>query len=214
MPRACSWSVAITSPPASGCSRRTSVEPRVGRAQHGRQPLALERQRGAQPLARRARRRAGRRTSPSGSSRPAPPTPSAVRAREVDGADDAAVARARRRSRTRSRGRPRRRGRRRTGSRACRSGTACPTGRAGGGHRRTPSRIEAPQARSSPAWWSSSKTTNASRDSRAEDVGARGDLLVGGDDPVHVGAAARPRPATTAGRGAARTPPRPAPTAP
>ena len=25
IPRACSWSVAITSPPASGCSRRTSV---------------------------------------------------------------------------------------------------------------------------------------------------------------------------------------------
>ena len=58
MPRACSWSVAITSPPAFGCSRRTSASRVVRGAQHGRQPLALERQRRAQPLARRAPRRA------------------------------------------------------------------------------------------------------------------------------------------------------------
>ena len=54
--------------------------------------------------------------------------------------------------------------------------------------------------------------TNASRESRAEQRGARGDLLVRGDDAVHVARAARRRAATTSGRDGARTPPPPAPT--
>ena len=48
------------------------------------------------------------------------------------------------------------------------------------------SRMESPHARSSAAWWISSKITNASVDSLPQHRGAGGHLLVGGDDAVHV----------------------------
>ena len=66
-----SWSVAMTSPPASGTCRRTSVSRRSAAAQHRRDPLALRVERGAPGLggevlgqrlaepARRSRRRPG-----------------------------------------------------------------------------------------------------------------------------------------------------------
>ena len=52
MPLAWSWSMAMTSPPASGSTARIEREPLVGAAQHRRQPLAVERQGGAQALRR------------------------------------------------------------------------------------------------------------------------------------------------------------------
>ena len=52
MPRAWSWSMAMTRPPASGSTARIVGQPLVGAAQHRRQPLAVERQGGAQALRR------------------------------------------------------------------------------------------------------------------------------------------------------------------
>ena len=213
MPRACSWSVAITRPPAFGCSRRTSARRVVRRAQHGRQPLAFERERGAQALpgargvervveGRRVDRAVGRR-----------PLHLAVRRREVDRADDAAVARARRRSRTRSRGPPRRRGRRRTGSRGCRSGTACPT-RASRrrGAARTPRGSRRPRrGRRRRGAARRRRRTRRARVGRATPA-----LVATCWYEVTMPCMSRGSPpvgrATTTGRGAARTPPPPAPT--
>ena len=53
MPRAWSWSMAITIPPAPGWPRRTAGSRSWARREHVGQPLALQRQGGAQPLGRR-----------------------------------------------------------------------------------------------------------------------------------------------------------------
>ena len=168
MPRACSWSIAITSPPAFGCSRRTSVSRSWACAARP----AATRLRATAPCAGAGPARAAssavverRRVDRC---RPAPPTPSArsIR-REVDGPDDAAVGERLAVAVLEVGNGLASRRRRRTGSRACPTGTACPTGRAGGAHSPNACRMAAPQARSSPAWWSSSKMTNASRGERA-----------------------------------------------
>ena len=108
MPRAWSWSVAMTSPPASGSTARMRGEPLVGAAQHGRQPLAVERQRGAQALRGAGGVEgvveAGRHLAAVGRD----PLHLAADAREVDRAARPGRPAARRRSRRRSRGGPRR----------------------------------------------------------------------------------------------------------
>ena len=60
-------------------------------------------------------------------------------------------------------------------------------GQAPGGAGSNATRMPSPQARSSPAWWSSSKITKASRAMPPQRVGLHGHLLVGDDDAVHVG---------------------------
>ena len=69
----------------------------------------------------------------------------------------------------------------------CRSGTACPTATAAAPRRSNACSTDVPHERSSPAWWISSKTTNAPRRQRRQRPRRRRDLLVGGDDAVHVG---------------------------
>ena len=58
MPRACSWSMAMTRPPASGWARRTSASRSHRLPQHRRQPLAVDGECRPQPLVgERARQR-------------------------------------------------------------------------------------------------------------------------------------------------------------
>ena len=80
--------------------------------------------------------------------------------------------------------------------------------RAGTARRSNAARTPSPHARSSPAWWISSKITNAPRGDRgAARRRCDGDLLVGGDHAVHVGrqraVARRPLRARGAGRSGA-----------
>ena len=165
MPAAWSWSMAMTRPPASGCSRPDRRASRSCAApQHARQPLAVERQRGPQALARPGRvervvergRVQRRRPAPTHSmwpfvrgkytGRTTPPSAQrvAVAVLVVGHRLVAAVASTNGIARVSERnGVPDRASRRAAPAKAC--------------------RIASPQARSSPAWWISSRTTNASR---------------------------------------------------
>ncbi len=200
MPRAWSWSMAITSPPASGCVARARPAAARGPGRARRQPLALQRQRGAQPLAGRGRRRAASSkvaewTVPSG----ADPLHLAVRAREVDGPHDAAVGERVAVAVLVVGARPRRSRRSaRTGSRRVSERNGVPDSASRRPAPAKATRIASPQARSSPAWWSSSKHhERVARRAAPARSALRRDLLVGDDDAVHVGrqapVAGRPR---------------------
>ena len=189
MPRACSWSMAMTRPPASGWTAADGQQLLRG---PGRARRAATRRRRDSAVRRRWLDRAlvegvvegGRVLRAVG----ADPLHVAVDAGEVDGPHDAAVVQglavavlvvgvglveavvvAR------------------TGWRRCRSGTGVPES----ARRRAASskamRMPSPHARSSPAWCSSSKITKASWATARSARGLHRHLLVGDDDAVHVG---------------------------
>ena len=92
MPRAWSWSIAITTPPAAGCVARTSPRAACARASTAGQPLAPDREGRAEAL--RGGDRVERVLERRARERPVVrhPLHLAVGAGEVDGPDDAAVA--------------------------------------------------------------------------------------------------------------------------
>ena len=164
----------------------------MGLTEHGRQPVAVEAERGAQagrPLV------AGELVAEGGPQHVAgrrAPLHLAVDAREVDGPHDAAVAQrvgvaVRRSRRGRGRLRPSRRSGR-TGSWRCRCGTACPTATAAWPPARTPGSTPSPQARSCAGVVDLVEDHHPVGGQPAQGVGRlrRGDLLVGGDEAVDV----------------------------
>ena len=165
MPRACSRSVAITSPAASGCSRRTSASRAcAARSTAGSHSPSSESAVRSRWLARAASSRSSNVaewTVPSGALHSIWPFVAGKKTGRTTrrSCERVAVAVLEVGHRLVRRCRSRR------GSRACRSGTASPRGRAAAAPASNAFRIAAPHARSSPAWWSSSSTTNApSRD--------------------------------------------------
>ena len=195
MPRAWSWSIAITTPPAPGCVAPHRLE--RARAPARARPAATRR-----PTDSAVRSRWEAPTGSSASWKVArgegavarDPLHLAVGAREVDRAARRRRRRSRRRSRTRRRpARGRRRRSARTGSRGCPSGRASPTG-----DRRTADAGEgrpggvAPGALLAGVVGLVEHDEGVPRDPRDVDRAA-GDLLVGGDHAVHVGGQAARR---------------------
>ena len=207
MPRAWSWSVAITRPPASGCVAAHSLEPghAPGGAPSGSHSPSIDsavRSRWLERAWSSASSNDAAWSEPSG----AVHSMCAVGAREVHGPHHTAVGQRLAVAVLVVGRRPRRARSSRTGWPGCRCGTACPRWPGDGRPARTPAGPTRPTPGRRRRGGSRRRPRTRRWPRRRQHPGARRHLLVGGDDAVHVAREAgprRPRRVEVEGEGAA-----------